>query len=291
MGLVEQNGRDLSYASEAPEGARVLWAIQIATVDSLKWRGLHRTASFLGRNTVEHSYTRLAEIWCDKEGNPLVNKKTGELLPAVYVHGMLNPAAIDPVTGDFVGLRIDPHTVRDITPRIIPTSVVDLFNRITLGIKTTDQPKCKLGIFSLYEDDITLDANYVVPTPVMVGEEENILAHWLVYQRRAMSINLQGYDYDLRRRNCHTVNAALNDVNKDAVRAFTQRGFMRWGTRSQEITVPESAPPIIRSLESLRQENAITAEKMRETHQISDVNHQNSAPEENVETEAFPSYN
>jgi len=252
LGRIDQSTVDTSFVPERHPGARARWAIQIATVDSFKWRGSHKLASFLGRNSVEHSFTRMAQIWCDEDGKPLKDPETGRLYPQICVRGELNPGAIDPKTGEWTGLRIDPHTVGNIVSTFIPRRLMDAFNNAVFKSK-----KCKLGVFSWYGDGIEpLDADYVVEEPVAISDDQDCIeALWAVYQERAEDINRQGLDYDLVRRNCHTVNAVLNAGNVEAVERFAKRGFMRWGAKTDAIKVAEDTPPVVRSLEELQKLN------------------------------------
>lgn len=245
----------MSYVAQRHEGAQARWAIQIGTVDSLKWRGNDTLSRFLGRNSIEHSFTRLAKIWCDKEGKPLKNPDTGRLYAPIRVRGELNPGAIDPETGNWVGLRVDPHTVGNVLS-FMPKRLVELFNRAVFGPDVDRYQRCKIGVLSDYGDDMQVfDTDCIVQEPVMIGDEETMAAMWLIYQRRAAEINAREYDYDLVRRNCHTINAVLNRSNSEAVREFAQRGFMRWGAKPDAIEVPDDAVPVISNMKDLHNEN------------------------------------
>lgn len=255
MGRIDQNLRDMSFVAQRHESAQARWAIQIGTVDSLKWKDYHKLSKFLGRNTIEHSFTRLAKIWCDKNGKPLKDPDTGTLYPPILVRGELNPGAIDPNTGDWVGLRIDPHTVKDVFS-FIPERILDRFNLTVFAPEKLQAPKCKIAIIPQYGNNIRpFDADYIVEEPVMIGDEETMEAMWLLYQRRAARINAQEHDYDLVRRNCHTVNAALNRTNMDAVNTFANRGFMRWGAKPEAIHIPEETMPVRRPLHLIQRLN------------------------------------
>lgn len=256
MGRIDQSTIDTSFVPERHPGAQARWAIQIGTIDSLKWRGNHKIANFLGRNSIEHSFTRLAQVWCDENDNILKDPDTGAPYPPICVRGELNPGAMDADTGEWSGLRVDPHTVHDVFSAFVPKRMIDAFNRLAFGEEADQYKKCKLGVFSSYGDvPYPFAADYVVEKPAFIGGEDAAEAVWSVYQQRAIEINRQGLDYDLVRRNCHTVNGTLNARDEEAVRSFAQRGFMRWGALAKTIQLSSDMSPVISSLDSLRQRN------------------------------------
>ncbi len=247
MGNLQQSTIGLSFIPQRHKGAHPLWAIQIATVDSLKWRGHNRLAAFLGRNSIEHSYTRMAQIWCDREGTPLKDPETGNLYPPIWTRAELNSGAINPEDGSWKGMSIDPHTVKGVLSPYLPVRVLDSFNSVVFGEEAIQAPKCKLKVLSFYgyhKDGIQpLDSDFVVETPVALGNLKTVEAIWAQYQGKAASINEANHDYDLMNCNCHTANAALNAHNWGAVSEFANRGLMRWGVTS-DILSDEDVPPI-----------------------------------------------
>ena len=292
MGAVDQSIVDTSFVPERHPEARARWAIQIATVDSLKWRGYQRISKILGRNSVEHSFTRMAQIWCDENDRPLKDPQTGEHYSPIYVRGQLNPAAIDPETGDFIGLRVDPYTVEDMLSSFVPDRLIRTFNRKVFGHESRWQEKCKLGVFSLYGDDIQwcLEADHVVEEPIMVGDQENVETLWGLYLERAAEVNKKKLDYDLVRHNCHTVNAVLNQTNTEAVEMFASRGFLRWGARSDAIIVDTSE--VVRVIKPLREIQDLNFQRAHEvflTRQqlVGQVPRSSQAPQQDSQEPAF----
>ena len=162
----------------------------------------------------------------------------------------------------------------DILSPILPDRLLSWFDKAVSKTGSTKQPKCKIGIFSFYGEDLsTLDADYVVEEPIMIGDLETMEAMWGVYQERAIKINREGYEYHLIKRNCHTVNSALNAQNSDAVQEFANRGFMRFGANSDTITVPKIAERVIRPLKHLQNINYDLSYYMEHTH-ATDANRQ-----------------
>lgn len=270
MGIIQHKTVDNPIPPKGAESAQALWAIQIVTVDSLKWNGFKRLSKLLGRNSVEHSATRLAQVWCDANQNLLKDPQTGKPYPPITVRGQLNPAAIDPEDGNFVGLRIDPHTIKDILTSFIPEWLIDKINK-TIFKKDKEQypPKCKLGVFSQYGEGVwALDEDYVAEKPVIIGNQETVESAWVKYQQRAIDINLQGHDYNLLNKNCHTVNVALNKANPNAVTEFANRGFMRWGANAQTVDASKDFEQVSGSLKDIQNLNHHLAHNIERSHEV-----------------------
>lgn len=235
------------------KGALARWAIQIATVNSLKWRGHKRLGEFLGNHAIEHSYTRMAQIWCDQHGNPLKNPKTGKLYEAINVRGILNPLAVDLSTGE-IDIGVTPRAAaRALFPAMFHLS--EAFRR-GLGLELKESPAKRISIFSFYEDYMRfLEPYHVLETPAVIGDQDLVEAMWTLYQDRAMEINSACYAYDLKSRNCHTVNAVLNRENTEAVRRFASRGMLTWGVDPEAIQVLQAQGPVIRDLAAIQSLN------------------------------------
>ncbi len=101
----------------------------------------------------------------------------------------------------------------------------------------------KLRIFFHYDDhDIGFrEPDYVLEDPVFLGGFDEMLDLWMEERmKKAIAINRQGPDYDIRRCNCHTVTTALNSDNPAAVQRFIkERGILLWGAKSGAITIPD----------------------------------------------------
>lgn len=253
MPRYEQTGENTSFAPPAHLNPRALWAIQIGTIDSLRWNGFSRLSNFLGRHSVEHSFTRMAKVWCGENGQPLTDPETGKLYSPIFVRGELNPGATDPRTGDWQPLRIDRNTVSDVLSSVMPRRLADGFSQAAFRSQH-DLPRSRIQIFSQY-GEVGLwpfEADHIIEQPVAVGSQETIEALWNVYLQRALDINAQSIEYNLVSRNCHTVNAALNAPhNTDSVRDFAQRGLLKLGANPAAINVPEASLPVIRDMDDL----------------------------------------
>lgn len=243
--------------SERPEGGHRRWAIQMATVNTFKYRGHDRLARVFGRHSIEHSYTRLAEIWCDRDGEPLKNSGTGKFYPPLTVRGGLNPGAINPKNGHWTAMKFS-----------------SLFNRALPKSDLTSDKRFKLGVFSFYGEEncntgiFNPDVAVEDPVTVMVGDQFAMEAEWLVRQQRAMRMNAQELDYDLANCNCHTVTVTLNKQNVSAVEKFAKNGVLRWGANPDGIMISADIPEVIRSLEDLQRENLSHAYAINRGHDV-----------------------
>lgn len=225
--------------------ARVLWAIQMATINTFKYRGFDRLADFFGRHSIEHSYTRLVQIWVDSNEEPLINPDTQHHYRAINVQAALNPGAIDPENGFWT-----------------PMNISSAFNRIRPKSNDKSNQRFKLGVFSLYGEDFGEEGifNSAVtvedPVTVRLGDHHSMERLWLNRQKLALEINAQELDYDLTICNCHTMTVTLNGDNIEAVEKFRNNGFFRWGANPEMIQTSEFDLGASLSLEELQKLNS-----------------------------------
>ena len=91
VGFYTQTTENYNVIPPAHLEPRERWAIQICLVDSLRWREWNRVANILGRHSVEHSFTRMAKIWCGPDDKPLKDPNTGKFYDPIFIGGWLNP--------------------------------------------------------------------------------------------------------------------------------------------------------------------------------------------------------
>ena len=274
MKWIEQKHTHTPLVPEHAKGARPLWAIQIGTVDSLKCRGHNKTADFLGSHSIEHSFTRLAQIWCGQDGKPLKDPETGELYPAINIRGQLNPGAISPTDGRWQGLSFDRHTIGDVIGKYAPKALRNWFNK-------TASSKSKIGIFSNYGDDTwAFNAHHITEEAVVIGDQQTVESIWALYQKRAIAINEAGYDYNLFKQNCHSVNAALNADNPNVVEAFANRSLLRIAANPEIIKIPEMSVDIVRSLDDVQMENYKLAHEVHMSREANITQNKQTQPKE-----------
>ena len=229
----------------------------MATVNTFKYRGHDRLARVFGRHSIEHSYVRLAEVWCDGHGEPLKNPETGELYPELTVRGALNPGAINPENGCWTAMKFS-----------------SLFNRFLPKPDAGSNKRFKLGVFSLYGGEFgeqgIFNPDVAVADPIIAdtGDQFSMEAEWLARQHLGLLINKEKFDYDLGNCNCHTMTVALNKKHPDAVEKFAKNSLLRLGATPDKVQISEDVPRVPQSLEELQHINLLYANAINEGHQI-----------------------
>ncbi|MCB1721380.1 MAG: hypothetical protein H6860_06430 [Rhodospirillales bacterium] len=255
LSRIDQSTVDTSFVPERHPGARARWAIQIATTDSFSRRWYSGLSKRFGRYTVEHSFMRLAQIWCDENDEPLKDPKTGRFYPAICVRGELNPGPVDPETGQWK-TENDPHTIESVFSPYLPRKLIDSFNKHRFGVTADQVKKRPIVVFSWYGEGVEPLHADRFESPVMVGNQDSVEALWTVYQQRALEMNKKALSYDLVHRNCHTAVAALNRMDSNAMRKFSRGRPLLWGVNSgTAIHLSEGEASVIRTLEEIQEEN------------------------------------
>lgn len=239
MSRYKQTEDTLNTSKPSPN-AQERVAIQIGTVDSLAWNGKTKLSKLLGKHSIEHSFTRMARIWCDDNGKPLMDSKTNQPLPAIEVLAELNPGATSPETGEWSPLRIDPHTVQDLLEKIVPKKLIQIFNNSVFNEDKINAPKTKIGVFSQYGPDIhPFVPDTIATQATFIGDRKSAEEKWAAIQIKAIEIFKARLDYHLLDRNCHSVNATLNRENEATVKEFSSRTPIRAGALKHLTNFPD----------------------------------------------------
>ena len=237
--------------------ARLRWAIQMANVNSLKYRGNDKLADMLGKQGIEHSFTQYCKIWCDHNDQPLCDPVTGSFYQPEEIRGWINPGAINPRNGEWTAMRIDPESLKSILS-IVPPRYVDVFNQYVFDAEELAAERHRLGVFAFYGDFLnTFDPDVLMKDPItlFVGDEIDAERKWNECLQRANKLNHADLDYDLRLQNCHTATCYINGEREGLAQEFTRRRFFRWGANPGIIDPPEIGSVAHLSLQELRQCN------------------------------------
>lgn len=222
----------MAHVLEQYPNAQLRWAIQMATVNTFKYRGYNTLARVMGAQSIEHSFTQFSQIWCDENDIPLRDKKTGKLFPPYQTRAWINPGAIDPKDGSWTPMTIN------------------IFNK--------NAEAYKLGVFAFYGDDLkTFDTELMPENPVTicVGDELDIEREWYVRQNRALALNSARLPYSIYGQNCHSAICYLHGDTPEKAEEFSAGRFFRWAANPNILNLPDIQPPRHLSLNELRGAN------------------------------------
>ncbi len=270
-------------SAQAPkyiEGGHKRWAIQIVTHPVRNWQD-SKIQRILGKSQLEHSYTRLAQIWCDENNNALRDPTSGELYPAIEVRGILDAFACSYIDGEGKVPNLGKLALQAITPKKLDGLIDNFINKANPD-KPYEIYRQWLGVDSVYGEDFEYfeprTACNVQDPPVFIGGQECIERMWLIYQERALAFLMTGMDYDVLGYTCHRFTSYLNAIDKDAVTKFANGGIFRWGAgQKSPIKVPLESSYILKSLKDIKDLNAWISYKIYANRHGIDLNENNDA--------------